>query len=190
MTLRYDRIDNFWYTLLHELAHISLHLDACGDDDVFVDDHSLRGMEAGAGGSGDTKEEDADRLAEEALIPREVWDASPVPQNPSPNGVINLAQSLGIHPAIVAGRIRHERGNYRLLSQFVGTGEVRRQFEGQVLLEGWGKLHRDEALVNSSVAERPTCNDRWAIPDIARYSTRWRLIQQTFVRVGEEAGIW
>ena len=129
MTLRYDRIDNFWYTLLHELAHISLHLDTCGDDDVFVDDHSLRGMEAGAGGSGDTKEEDADRLAEEALIPREVWDASPVPQNPSPNGVINLAQSLGIHPAIVAGRIRHERGNYRLLSQFVGTGEVRRQFE-------------------------------------------------------------
>ena len=35
-----------------------------------------------------------------------------------------------IHPAIVAGRIRHETGNYRLLSQLVGTGKVRQQFEG------------------------------------------------------------
>ena len=31
-------------------------------------------------------------------------------------------------PAVVAGRLRYERGNYRLLSQFVGTGQVRRHF--------------------------------------------------------------
>ena len=42
--------------------------------------------------------------------------------------VINLANALQIHPAIVAGKIRHEQRNYRLLSQFVGTGEVRHQF--------------------------------------------------------------
>ena len=126
LTLRYDRIDNFWYTLMHELAHVGLHLDGCSDEDAFVDDHTLRGVEAGAG---DSKERDADDLAEEALIPKDVWEASQVSDSPSPNGVINLAQSLGIHPAIVAGRVRHKTGNYRLLSQFVGTGEVRRQFE-------------------------------------------------------------
>ena len=131
MTLRYDRIDNFWFTLLHELAHVSLHLDGCGEEDVFVDDHSLRNVEAGVGDSGDSKEQDADSLAGEALIPGEVWETSSVRDNPSPNGVINLAQNLGIHPAIIAGRIRHECGNYRLLSQFVGVGEVRRQFEGK-----------------------------------------------------------
>ena len=27
LTLRYDRIDNFWFSLMHELAHVSLHLD-------------------------------------------------------------------------------------------------------------------------------------------------------------------
>ena len=129
MTLRYDRIDNFWYTLLHELGHISLHLDGCGDEDAFVDDQTLRSVEPGTVDSSDSKEQDADRLAEEALIPSDVWDATPVRERPSPNGVINLAQSLGIHPAIVAGRIRYETGNYRLLSQFVGTGEVRWQFE-------------------------------------------------------------
>jgi HTH-type transcriptional regulator/antitoxin HigA len=41
--------------------------------------------------------------------------------------VRELAQRLEIHPSIVAGRIRHETKNFRLLSQFVGTGEVRRQ---------------------------------------------------------------
>jgi HTH-type transcriptional regulator/antitoxin HigA len=42
--------------------------------------------------------------------------------------VVNLAKALQVHPAIVAGRIRHEEKNYRLLSHFVGSGEVRRQF--------------------------------------------------------------
>ena len=46
-----------------------------------------------------------------------------------PMAVINLSSAIGVHPAIVAGRVRYERGNYRLLSQFVGTGQVRRQFE-------------------------------------------------------------
>ena len=59
LTLRYDRIDNFWFTLLHELAHVGLHMDPCEDADGFVDDHSLRGME-----KGDT-EEAADGWAQE-----------------------------------------------------------------------------------------------------------------------------
>ena len=42
--------------------------------------------------------------------------------------VMNLASALQVHPAIVAGRVWYERQNYRLLSQLVGTGEVRRQF--------------------------------------------------------------
>ena len=42
--------------------------------------------------------------------------------------VMNLANVLQVHPAIIAGKVRYERQNHRLLSQFVGTGEVRRQF--------------------------------------------------------------
>ena len=37
-------------------------------------------------------------------------------------------KALQVQPAIVAGRIRHEEKNYRLLSYFVGSGEVRRRF--------------------------------------------------------------
>ena len=124
LTLRYDRIDNFWYCLLHELAHVGRHLDT-GEDASFAHDHSLRGKEEPNG----SQETEADELAEEALIPRADWDASEASWEPSANAVMALALDQGIHPAIVAGRVRYKLGNYRLLSQFVGTGQVRRQFE-------------------------------------------------------------
>jgi HTH-type transcriptional regulator/antitoxin HigA len=125
LTLRYDRIDNFWFCLLHELAHVGRHMDADGED-VFVDDLTLRPAD---GARDDPKEVQADEWAEEALIPKAIWETSIARLDPSPMAVMNVANALQIHPAIVAGRIRHEQRNYRLLSQFVGTGEVRRHFE-------------------------------------------------------------
>ena len=126
LTLRYDRIDHFWFTLLHEMAHVGLHLEDGGEDTAFVDDLSLRDVNKGRG---DLREEQADEMAEEALIPWEVWEDSLARQEPTPMRVMSLAHSLGVHPAIIAGRVRHEHGNYRLLTQFVGTGEVRWHFE-------------------------------------------------------------
>ena len=126
LTLRYDRIDNFWYTLLHELAHVGLHLDDCSCDRGFVDDHNLQSVESG---SGDNKEQEADGWAQDALIPPEVWEEDVLMVDPSPMAVIAMASQAGVHPAIVAGRVRYLSGNYRFLSQFVGTGEVRRWFE-------------------------------------------------------------
>jgi HTH-type transcriptional regulator/antitoxin HigA len=124
LTLRYDRVDNFWFCLLHELAHVGRHMEADGED-AFVDDLTLRDVE---GAHDDPKEVQADEWAEEALIPRAIWETSAVRQQATPMAVINLANALQIHPAVVAGRIRHEHRNYRLLSQFVGTGEVRHHF--------------------------------------------------------------
>ena len=123
LTVRYDRIDNFWFTLLHELAHVGLHMDPCEYADGFVDDHSLRGME-----KGDT-EEAADGWAQDALIPPEVWGNGEIVEDSGPMAVMQMASQARVHPAIVAGRIRYESGNYRLLSQFVGSGKVRQQFE-------------------------------------------------------------
>jgi HTH-type transcriptional regulator/antitoxin HigA len=125
LTLRYDRIDCFWFTLLHELGHVGLHLGDCSGETGFVDDHSLRGVKSGGN---DTTEQEADQLAQDALIPPEIWDYGTILENPGPMAVLQMAWEAQVHPAIVAGRVRYETGNYRLLSQFVGTGEVRRQF--------------------------------------------------------------
>ena len=120
LTLRYDRIDNFWFSLMHELAHVGLHLDN-GEDEPFIDDLSLNVT--------DPLEKEADRHARDALIPPEIWGSSSVREGATVLEVYDLAQELGVHPAVIAGRVRHEKGNYRLLSQLVGSGKVRRQFE-------------------------------------------------------------
>lgn len=124
MTLRYDRLDNFWFCLLHELTHIARHL-ADGGERLFVDDFDLRAKDD------DEREREADEWAEEALIPRKEWDEHPAQDAPYPSNVMALAQRVGVHPAIVAGRIRWRDRNYRILSQFVGSGEVRKHFKGQ-----------------------------------------------------------
>ena len=124
LTLRYDRIDNFWFCLLHELAHVGRHMDN-DRGEAFVDDLTLRKI---GGRREDPREAQADEWAEEALVPSTVWEASAVRERPTSMAVMNLANALQVHPAIVAGKVRYERQNYRLLSQFVGTGEVRRQF--------------------------------------------------------------
>jgi HTH-type transcriptional regulator / antitoxin HigA len=124
MTLRYDRIDNFWFCLLHELAHVGRHLVG-NSNQIFVDDLSLRERDHV---DDDAKETEADEWAEEGLIPSDVWTAHPASRLPTSSNVISLARRVGVHPAIVAGRVRYERHNYRLLSQFVGSNEVRKHF--------------------------------------------------------------
>ncbi|EMD1305321.1 ImmA/IrrE family metallo-endopeptidase [Serratia marcescens] len=113
LTLRYDRLDNFWFTLLHEVAHIWKHVN---EDEAFLDD-----LDAS---SEDKKESEANRLAREAFIPRAIWKRSDAYASPSKENIDNLSRELKITPAIIAGRLRRESGNYRLFADLVGQGEV------------------------------------------------------------------
>jgi len=121
LTLRHDRLDNFWFSLCHELAHQSLHLEN-NISDAFFEDLSVEAP------TSDIKEREADTWASNVLIPNGLWQSSQAATNPTPANVLKFARDLGIHPAIIAGRIRKETGNYRLLTNYVGHGEVRRLF--------------------------------------------------------------
>ena len=121
LTLRHDRLDNFWFTLLHELAHIALHLKQVGDG--FYDDLDAEGASE--------QEAEADRVAGEALIPSRVWETTTLRHLRSPEAAEHLARQLKIHRAIVAGRMRHEAKNFRILNHLVGSGEVRELFRGE-----------------------------------------------------------
>ncbi|WP_139264681.1 transcriptional regulator [Desulfatibacillum alkenivorans] len=123
MTLRYDRLDNFWFCLFHELAHIGRHLDK--GDSIFVDDLSLR---LPLNDDADKKEREADEWAEEALLPSSAWREHPVSQTPSTQNVLDMASRMRIHPAIVAGRARYKSNNFRILARQVGQGQVRGLF--------------------------------------------------------------
>jgi HTH-type transcriptional regulator/antitoxin HigA len=121
LTLRHDRLDNFWFTLLHELAHIALHLKQVGDG--FYDDLDAEGASE--------QEAEADRVAGEALIPSRVWETTTLRHLRSPEAAEHLARQLKIHRAIVAGRMRNEAKNFRILNHLVGSGEVRKLFRGK-----------------------------------------------------------
>ena len=119
LTLRHDRLDNFWFALLHELAHVALHLKP--ESPVFIDDLDRKNSHS--------IEAEADEMAQEALIPAERWDIARVCQTHSSEDAMAFADEIGVHPAIVAGRLRHEAKNFRLLSHLVGkTGQVSKMF--------------------------------------------------------------
>jgi len=121
LTLYHDRLDNFWFTLLHELVHLWKHLDACTylaiiDEDV----EQAKDTEE--------KEREANEIANEALLPRAIWRRSDPFRNPTIENIKTLAAERQIHPAIVAGRIRYERHNYKLFSSLVGYRQVKPHF--------------------------------------------------------------
>ncbi len=111
MTLRYDRLDNFWYCLMHELAHIRLHLHE--PDDAYYDDLD-------PGDEDDPQEIEADELAREALVPRAAWENSAARDLRSPDAAISLAKRLQVHPAVVAGRMRYHWKDFTILTQLLG----------------------------------------------------------------------
>jgi HTH-type transcriptional regulator/antitoxin HigA len=116
MTLRFNRLDSFWFVLLHECAHILLHAD--GLRDGFFDDERAPALA--------TVEKEADEYARNALIPSEVWKGSLVRFTASSEQVIQFAKKNKVGVAVVAGRIRRERDDYSLFSDLVGQGEAKK----------------------------------------------------------------
>lgn len=101
LTLRHDKLDNFWFTLMHELAHIALHVD--GSNAWFIDDLDSD--------SAEKIEQEADALAQQALI--SIADFNSL-KSQDPTDIKALAKQLSISPCIIAGRIRFESGNHKL----------------------------------------------------------------------------
>lgn len=120
LTLRHDRLDNFWFTLFHELAHVALHLDKDGVE-AFFDDLT-------EGSKKDKCEKEADKLASEALIPEAEWRAAKLTKKSPPGAVLAFAQSLRISPAIPAGRVRYESKSYTVFKPLIGSGKLRPMF--------------------------------------------------------------
>jgi HTH-type transcriptional regulator/antitoxin HigA len=113
LTLRHDRLDNFWFTLLHEFAHVVCHLSP--DRQLILDDLDVA--------SSETIEAEADSFARNALIPPIIWKQ--IVEDSSAEEVIDAAEKAGVHPAIAAGRWRFEHSDYRRFSKLIGRGEVK-----------------------------------------------------------------
>jgi HTH-type transcriptional regulator/antitoxin HigA len=117
MTLRHDKTDNFWFTLLHELSHLLLHYDMLlAPGQAFFDELDL--------GAGDEVEQQADDLALMSLIPKDC--AEPLYNvYASNNDIISVSECAGVHPSIVAGRWQKEHDNYKKFSRMIERNKLR-----------------------------------------------------------------
>ena len=111
-TKRYDRLDNFWFTVAHEIAHILLHLKK--EDDFFIDNLDELVTEV---------ERETDGFAANMLRANEILEYfEPFRKYISTARVMNFAQILEIDPAIIVGVLQHygmlSRKN---LNRFKGT---------------------------------------------------------------------
>ena len=106
LTLRHNRIDNFAFTLMHEIGHIDLHLRN-NKEKSFLD--------LSTKDKADTLESEADLFAKEKLIPTKCW--SEILNNYSSlndEKIIHIGEKYNINPAILLGRICFEMNNYAL----------------------------------------------------------------------------
>ncbi len=95
-SLRYRTDDQFWFTFFHEAAHVLLH----GKRALFVDED---------GAERTPTEDEADKFAADLLIPparyKELLASVPL----SKARVLAFADSIGIAPGIVVGRLQHDK---------------------------------------------------------------------------------
>ena len=91
---------------MHELAHIALHFD--GSCEWFVD--NLDAV------SNDQREDEANEMARECMIPKEDWNLNITASIPE---MKRLANNLGIAPAIVFGRFAKEHNQWPKIRNYL-----------------------------------------------------------------------
>jgi HTH-type transcriptional regulator/antitoxin HigA len=126
MTARHDRVDNFWFVLLHELGHVLRHWGP----------HLRQGfIDEEDDGLDSRLDMEADEFAHNSIVPQEEWNSSFVRFTQSKDAIMQFAERRSIHPALVAGRIQRERESYKEFSDLLGRGEIRSTLTAAGLLE-------------------------------------------------------
>jgi HTH-type transcriptional regulator/antitoxin HigA len=105
ISLRHDRIDGFWFTLMHEMAHIE-------NGDAAVDPDLIDGTKGIAIRLVDNEaERAADRRAADSLIP--IAELKSFIQRVGPfyptTRIVQFANRMKIHPGIVVGQLQHKQ---------------------------------------------------------------------------------
>lgn len=98
LTLRYKRIDNFAFNIMHELGHIFLHLKSPSEKE-FIDGGEIEN---------ETLENQANEFAKNQLIPTDKFEHFKNQSEFDDYHMKSFAESINIHPAIVRGRLCFE----------------------------------------------------------------------------------
>lgn len=91
--------DIFWFNLFHEIGHLVLH----GKKEKFIE------FESPDSSMSQEKEVEANTFASNALIPREAYEKFLQQRIFCEDTIVRFAESIGVHPGIVEGRLCHDK---------------------------------------------------------------------------------
>jgi HTH-type transcriptional regulator / antitoxin HigA len=136
MTLRYDRIDNFWFVLRHEIEHV---LRGHGRDSIMLD-AELEGERAGTGENISKEEKMANEAAADFCASQKRLESFIARKSPlfHDRDIIGLANTLKIHPGLVVGQLQRKTGKFNLFRQYLVN--IRHNVTLNAMVDGWGDI--------------------------------------------------
>ena len=133
MSLLYDRIDNFWFVLRHEIEHV---LREHGKQEGILDVEVERD-------SPDIPEEEivANAAAREFCVPQEEMESFYRRKNPyfSEKDVLLFARRIQVHPGLVAGQLRKRLEKCPTLFNSM-LEKIRHHVVSSAEHDGWGHV--------------------------------------------------
>lgn len=136
MSMRFDRNDNFWFVLRHELEHV---IQRHGLSAAMLD-AELEGEKAGTGPNIAEEERVANQAAQEFCVPANMLDAFVARKAPffSERDLVGFARILKIHPGILAGQLQRKTGRYDRFRDHLK--KVRALLSPNAIRDGWGDV--------------------------------------------------
>lgn len=136
MTLRFDRIDNFWFVLRHELEHV---IREHGQSAVMLD-IDLQGENAGTGPGIPEEERIANEAAAEFCVPQKQLQHFIRVKAPifAERDIRGFAATYKLHPGLVAGQLQHKTKRYDLFRNHLV--KIRSVVTPTAMVDGWGDV--------------------------------------------------
>lgn len=136
MSLRYDRIDNFWFVLPHELEHV---LQRHGQQGEIIDT-ALEGDRASANTTVSEEERIANKAAANFCFSAQEFDSFIVRKQPFfyERDLVGFARRMQVHPGIVVGRVQWHTGRYNFLRKY--QVKIRQFVASAAVMDGWGQV--------------------------------------------------
>ena len=131
MTMRFDRMDNFWFVLRHELEHV---IQGHGMATPKLD------IELGETETLDDEEKVANAAAASFCVPQARIDSFIARKAPlfAERDFLGLAKILGVHPSLVAGQIQFKTGRFDLFRSHIE--KIREHVLPGMIVDGWGDV--------------------------------------------------
>jgi HTH-type transcriptional regulator/antitoxin HigA len=136
LSIRFDRVNNFWFVLRHEIEHILNR-----DGQVRIDVELTESIQSK--GALPPEEVLANAAAAEFLIPKSELDSFIIRVRPlySEQRILLFAKRIGVHPGIVVGQLQH-RDEVPYTHFHKHLVKIREIVTQTALTDGWGTVPR------------------------------------------------